>query len=207
MPVAVKLMGAPAHTHKGAIAAGDADARRGASAQRDAGRLDYTLTTMSEDEAEAFGIAPEERRQYVRLDKAKANIVRAMKAQWFRLVNVNLGNADGIYTGGDDMQAIERWTPPEAFEGTDAALINAILDQIAKGLGDGRLYTEHGAAKDRAAWKAVQLHCPTKQEAQCKEMIHKWIKSGLLFRGDYSNPVRRKEESGLFVDESKRPRI
>jgi hypothetical protein len=31
----------PAHTHKGAITAGDADARRGASAQRDAGRLDW----------------------------------------------------------------------------------------------------------------------------------------------------------------------
>ena len=43
----------PAHTHKGAIVAGDADARRGASAQRDAGRLDYTLTVMSEGEARA----------------------------------------------------------------------------------------------------------------------------------------------------------
>ena len=66
----------PAHTHKGAIAAGDADARRGGSAQRDAGRLDYTLTVMSEIEAMQFGIAPDERKSYVRLDKAKANIVR-----------------------------------------------------------------------------------------------------------------------------------
>ena len=62
---------------QGEIAAGDADARRGASAQRDAGRLDYTLTAMSEEEARQFGIGPDERKPYVRLDKAKANMVRA----------------------------------------------------------------------------------------------------------------------------------
>ena len=80
----------PAHTHKGTIEAGDADARRGATAQRDAGRLDYTLTTMSEDEAKQFGVPEHERKSYVRLDKAKANMVRAMKATWLRLVNVPL---------------------------------------------------------------------------------------------------------------------
>jgi RecA-family ATPase len=41
----------PSHTHKGAIAVGDADARRGGSAQRDAMRLDKTLTAMTEGEA------------------------------------------------------------------------------------------------------------------------------------------------------------
>src|SRR5262249_42124422 len=48
-------MDSPAHTRKGMVAAGDADARRGASAARDAGRLDYTLIPMSADEAKAFG--------------------------------------------------------------------------------------------------------------------------------------------------------
>jgi RecA-family ATPase len=65
----------PAHTRKGVTAAGDADARRGASAVRDAGRLDYTLIPMSEDEAKAFGIKPEERRFYLRLDSAKVNLL------------------------------------------------------------------------------------------------------------------------------------
>src|SRR5262249_7582909 len=72
----------PAHTHKGTTTAGDADARRGASAQTNADRLDYTLTVMTEDEAKQFGIPADERKSYVRLDNAKVNIVRAMKAAW-----------------------------------------------------------------------------------------------------------------------------
>ena len=64
----------PHHTKKGQQTAGDADAGRGASSQRDAGRLLYTLTRMSEDEAKAFGIPPEQRSLYVRLDSSKVNI-------------------------------------------------------------------------------------------------------------------------------------
>jgi hypothetical protein len=198
---------APAHTHKGVIAAGDADARRGASAQRDAGRLDYTLTVMTEDEAEALGIAPEDRRQYVQLHKAKANIVRAMKAQWYRLINVDLGNTDEVYTGGDSVQAIECWAVPEVWEGVDPALTTTILDVIAKGLPDERYYSPYASAgADRQAWRVVAIHCPAKREALCKEIIKQWIAKGVLFVDSYDNPNSRKPEKGLFVDDSKRPR-
>jgi hypothetical protein len=196
----------PAHTHKGAITAGDADARRGASAQRDAGRLDYTLTTMSEDEAESFGIHPYERKGYVRLDKAKANLTRAIKAEWFRLVSVPLGNATDLYPEGDDMQAIERWTPPETWAGADGEMLNAILDAVDTGLSDGRRYIDHGrASEDRAAWAVVQKYCPSKPEAQCRDMIKQWLKAGVLYRAKYHNPIRREDENGLFVDRNKRP--
>lgn len=195
----------PAHTHKGAITAGDADARRGASAQRDAGRLDYTFTVMSEDEAKQFGINADERKSYVRLDKAKANIVRAVKARWLRLASVRLNNAAALYPDGDEVQAIERWEPPETWAGADGETLNAILDAIDAGLPDGRRYIDHGAAKDRAAWLAVQKHCPDKPEARCHEMIKQWIKAEVLFRDKYPNPLRREEENGLFVDADKRP--
>ena len=46
---------------------------------------------MSEDEAKQFGIPADERKRYMRLDKAKANIVRAVKARWFKLVSIPLG--------------------------------------------------------------------------------------------------------------------
>jgi RecA-family ATPase len=73
----------PAHTRKGAVTAGDADIRRGGSAQRDAGRLDRTLLPMSAEEAELFGIEPEERRLYLRLDSAKVNLLPpARTAEW-----------------------------------------------------------------------------------------------------------------------------
>ncbi|PWT84876.1 MAG: hypothetical protein C5B56_14885 [Proteobacteria bacterium] len=196
----------PAHTHKGAITAGDADARRGASAQRDAGRLDYTLTTMSEDEAESFGIHPDERKGFVRLDKAKANLTRAIRAEWFRLVSVPLGNATALYPEGDDMQAIERWTPPDTWGGLDGDMLNGILDGIDAGISDGRRYIDHGAAgADRAAWAVVQKFCPSKPQAQCREMIKQWLKAGVLFRAKYHNPIRREDENGLFVDRNKRP--
>jgi len=195
----------PAHTHKGAIAAGDADARRGASAQRDAGRLDYTFTVMSEDEAEKFGIHPDERKSYVRLDKAKANLTRAIKAEWFKLVSVSLGNVTDLYPEGDAMQAIERWTPPETWGDVSAEALNAILNETEAEMPAGRRYSGKPQATDRAAWRVVQKYCPTKTEAQCREMIREWIKAGVLFEAKYHDPVSRKEEWGLFVDRNKRP--
>jgi hypothetical protein len=195
----------PAHTHKGQIQAGDADARRGASAQRDAGRLDYTLTVMSEEEAKQFGIPADLRKSFMRLDKAKANIVRAIKARWFKLVSIALGNATADYPEGDEVQAIERWEPPETWAGAEPETLNAILDALAAGLPDGRHYSDHSKAKGREAWQVVQKHCPGKPEAQCREIIRQWLKAGVLAETDYDDPVARKERKGLFVDPGKRP--
>ena len=104
---------------RGSTVAGDADARRGASAARDAGRLDYTLIPMSEEEAKAFGITSEDRRSYLRLDSAKVNLLpAARKAEWFRLVSVDLGNATADYPEGDRVQKVEPWIPPDTWDGT-----------------------------------------------------------------------------------------
>ena len=195
----------PAHTNKGAITAGDADARRGASAQRDAGRLDFTFTVMSEDEAKRFGIPADERKRYMRLDKAKANIMRAVKARWFRLVSVPLGNATPEYPDGDDIQAIERWEPPAVWEGIEPETLNAILDEIETGLPSGRRYSNHGSAKDRAAWQVVQQRCPGKTEALCREIITQWVEAAVLIEDKYFDPVDRKERIGLRVDSNRRP--
>jgi hypothetical protein len=195
----------PAHTHKGAIVAGDADARRGASAQRDAGRLDYTLTAMSEEEANRFGIDADERKSYVRLDRAKANLVRAIKAMWFRLVSVPLGNATARYPEGDDMQAIETWVPPDAWQDLDARCINQILDKIEAGMPDGNRYSGARSAKKRAAWQIFIDVMPEKNEAQAREIIKTWLKEGLLVSREYENPADRKKAEGLYVNPTKRP--
>ena len=195
----------PAHTHKGTIAAGDADARRGASAQRDAGRLDFTLTAMTADEADRFGIDPDERKSYVRLDRAKANLVRAIKASWFRLIGVSLDNATTLYPEGDEVQAIDVWIPPDVWEDLDAIRVNLILDKIDAGLANGVRYSADGKAKKRAAWKIIVEIVPEKNEAQAREIIKAWVKSGLLISRPYENPGARKEEGGLFVDPTKRP--
>jgi AAA domain len=188
----------PAHTHKGTIVAGDADARRGASAQRDAGRLDCTLIPMSEDEAKLFAVPPETRREYLRLDKAKVNLLPpARQAQWFRLISVPLGNATATYPKGDHVQTVEPWTPPEIMAGLAPETIAAVLKDIDAGLPNGQRYSAASGATSRAVWPVVQKHVPGKTEAQCREIIRMWIKEKVLQESDYDDPVERKPRKGL----------
>jgi hypothetical protein len=98
---------APHHVRKGGAAPGDAEGGRGASGIKDAGRLVYTLTRMSEEEAKAFGVPEAERLAYVRLDNAKVNLAPpATSATWFKLISIHLGNATPEYPNGDDIQTV-----------------------------------------------------------------------------------------------------
>ncbi len=108
----------PHHTKKGSGAgAGDADRSRGASSMKDAARLVYTLTPMTPEEADQFGVPEAERRTLVRLDSGKVNIAPpAHKASWFRLIGVPLANGAGIYPKGDEVQTVERWDPPDTWD-------------------------------------------------------------------------------------------
>jgi hypothetical protein len=195
----------PHHVHKGQIEAGDADAGRGSSGIRDAGRLIYTLLPMSEDEAKAFGIEPEDRSGYVRLDPAKVNIApRTGKATWFRLVGVPLGNGTPEYPNGDTIQVAEPWQPPSAWAGTSSVILNAILDDIDRGMDNGQRYS-NAPKNERPVWPVVQKHYPDKSEGQCREIIHAWLRTGLLTPKDYDDPVQRRSKKGLYVDSTKRP--
>jgi len=73
---------------------------------------------MSIDERELFDIKEAEARHLVRLDSSKVNIAPpATTARWFRLVGVRLGNGTDDYpTNGDEVQTVERWTPPDMGE-------------------------------------------------------------------------------------------
>jgi AAA domain len=197
---------APHHVAKGAADPGNADRGRGASAFKDAARLVYTLAPMSLEESETFGISEEERRRLVRLDSGKVNLApAAAKATWFRLVSVNLGNGAGIYPEGDNVQAVEPWEPPDMWEGLSHVLLNEILSAIDKGLPDGNRYSDHGAAKERAAWRVVAEHAPEKTEKQARQVIKAWVKTGLLEMQDYRDPVRSEPARGLKVNHAKRP--
>jgi hypothetical protein len=194
------------HTKKGTLVAGDPDNARGASATRDAGRLGYTLTAMTEEEAEAFGIALEHRKLYVRLDRAKVNIEPpAEKATWFKLVGVNLGNATKKYPAGDNVQTVEPWTPPQTWAGLSTVTLNAALTEIDAGMANGQRYSNASKATERAAWRVVHKHCQGKTEPQCREIIQTWVKNGVLYCEDYDDPVERKPRNGLRLNAAKRP--
>lgn len=196
----------PHHTSKGPADPGNANRGRGASAMKDAARLVYTLTPMSDDEAKNFDLDEKERRLLVRLDSAKVNITPPWhEAKWFKLVGVKLDNANDLYPNGDEVQTVEVWKPPNIFGSMSSLTMIKILNDIDAGLPDGNRYSDAPNATDRAAWRLVAKHCEDKPEATCRRVIKVWVESGLLTKRDYDNPETRKTVTGLWVNHSKRP--
>jgi hypothetical protein len=193
------------HDAKGTREAGDSNRGRGASSLRDAGRLGHTLTVMTPDEGKAFGIPENERRLYVRLDPAKVNLIPATEARWFQLVGTKIENPTADYPSGDTVQTVARWAPPETWAGLSNLALNAALDDIEAGMPDGRRYSAANSAKDVAAWRAVQKHCPNKTEPQCREIIKTWLDNGVVYSETYQNPITRNDAKGLRVNDVNRP--
>lgn len=188
---------APHHTSKGAADPGNANRGRGAGAMKDGGRLIYTLTTMTVEEAATFNVPEEQRRSLVRMDSAKVNITPpAAQAKWFRLVGVRLGNSTGLYPNGDDVQTVEPWFPPDIWTDMTVTLQERILVAIDAGLPDGNRYTDAAKAGRREAWRVVAEHAPDKNEAQARSIIKQWLKDSQLEH--YKNPTTWKDVSGLY---------
>lgn len=192
------------HARKGTSEPGDADRDRGASSKRDAGRLMRTLTGMTKEEAELFGINEKGRREFIRIDDAKVNITRrSSDAMWFQLVGVSLGNRSDLYPNGDEVQSVTRWYPPDVFNKLDVEISNRILDKIEAGPYEDGRYSPAPNAKNRAAWPIIQEFYPETNEKQAKHIIATWLKNGVLVKHDHKDPKDRHEYPGLFV--SRRP--
>jgi hypothetical protein len=192
------------HARKGQATPGDADRDRGASSKKDAGRLMRTLTGMTADEAELYGVAGADRLALIRVDDAKVNLtLRSADAMWFKLVGVPLGNTTELYPNGDNVQTVRRWHPPDMFAKFNMTISNQILDRIEAGPYEGGRYTSAANAKDRAAWPVVQQICPDITDKQAKHVIKTWIKNGVLLKRDHEDPKDRHNKPGLFV--GKRP--
>lgn len=193
------------HTRKGAIA-GDADSGRGANALIGACRAVFSLTAMSEKEAEQHGIPEGERLLHVRLDNAKANLTkRTGKARWYRLDSVPLGNGTPEYPKGDNVQALAAWQPPSVWQQLSDTDITAALDLIAAGPGQGQRWTlsrRHPATR----WAGrVLVESFGLTEAQATQVLDTWERNGLIREVEYQDPVLRKTRSGIIVDDAKRP--
>jgi hypothetical protein len=191
----------PHHERKdGAPEPGNVNRGRGAGSFKDAGRLLYTLTPMTDAEREQFGLAEAERRSLVRVDSAKVNIAPpSTEARWFRIVGVPLGNGTDLYPHGDTVPTVKPWQPPDLWREMKPSTINAILDQIERGPAEGRRYSPAAQSKDRAAWRAVLDHCPTLTEKQAQSVITTWLKTGRLESRPYHDPKERRDQAGLFV--------
>lgn len=116
------------HTRKGATA-GDMDAIRGAGSLVGAARAAFTVTPMSEEEAEALAISSVQRRSFVRVDSVKGNYAPAQAADWHQLQEYELDN-------GETVAAMIPWTPPAGASGPAPeamALIAAAIERGASG--------------------------------------------------------------------------
>jgi hypothetical protein len=86
-----KPPGASSDGHSGGI-----DSLRGAGSQAGVMRLGGTLSGMSEKEASALKVRPEDRRWYTKLESAKHNLTPRGDAKWFKSVGVTIANGEEV---------------------------------------------------------------------------------------------------------------
>jgi len=195
------------HTRKGATS--DLESTRGAKALTDAARAAAIMAPMTPEEANALGVPARDRRFLVRLDDAKANLAPLPDAaRWFRLESVRLNNGNDLYPEGDRVGAIAMWKPISPLAALDPAACNAALDLIAKGPGDGSLYTAHRTGRAAGRWAGrVLMDRYGLEEAPAAAIVNAWLRSGLLTESSYRDPLQRKSRIGVRVDNTKRPTL
>jgi KaiC/GvpD/RAD55 family RecA-like ATPase len=189
--------------------AGEADASRGGGALIGTARILVTLFAMTEDEAEALNIPPDERTDYVRLDDAKANYSKMEKARWFKKDTVTLANATA-FLPGDDVGVLVPWVPPGALDGISVHTIGLALEEIDGGLRDengrptGHLYTASSTSKERWAGNVLVQHFGC-SEINAKALIKRWLKEEVLRVMEYLDPKYRRLAKGLCAPQQNRP--
>jgi AAA domain len=186
---------APHHVSKGMVDPGNANRGRGASAFKDAARLVYTLSRMTQDEAKELGIDEADRWRYIRVDSGKVNIApAAATASWFRLVGVPLGNTSLTYPSGDEVQTVEPWTPVDPMTLVDDdGLRDAILTEI-KNAPPNALYTAHAQSKGRHILEVFKRHLPEITKKQSQKIIEAWKIEGLVEEVDFTDNTRHKRK-------------
>lgn len=140
------------HTGKPPSASPDAwtgslSASRGASSLGGVARIMRTLFAMSQSDADKFGLDAEERRLWVRLDDAKANLSLASgSARWFKRVSIIIAN-------GEEVGALVPGDPGERAPQPDrsAEIESALFEAIRTAWNTGAPLSEQPRAKDRYA--------------------------------------------------------
>lgn len=183
------------HDRKGNNAPGDMDRLRGASAITGAVRVLLTLTTMSAEEAERFGIPPDERRRHFRIDGAKSNYAVAQEAEWWRLSGYQLAN-------GEEVAACRPWAPPSPFDGLTMADCVAVLETLQRGTKAGHAWAAAKQAGDDWGGRTLTVqHGLT--DAQADAVLGAWLKAGVLSIEPQDGPRRGHPRKAFIVSDQK----
>ena len=178
------------HMRKGNISPGDADQFRGSSAVQGAARVMSTMVAMSEPEAEKLGLDPDTRRQYIRLDNAKASMSPVAEgATWFRLLDVRLSEDPKVDNGA---QVVTTWDPPKAFDDFPMSVIVEALDQIDAGMDDGEPYA---LSPKSSRWAGnVITKLTDKSDKHVIEILEAWMENDLIREGSYVSKSNKSRE-------------
>jgi AAA domain len=172
---------------------------RGASALINAARAGRALNRMSEDEAKAAGIN-DNRRRYFRIDDTdgKNNLTAPSdNADWYRLVSVDLGNAQGD-DPQDQIGVTIAWEWPDAFAGVTVDHLDAIKAKIRAGEWRADVRSQNWAGYAVAEVLALDAADPA-HKAKIKGLLKQWIRSKALIeveRQDDSRHQRTFIEAG-----------
>ena len=127
--------------------AGNLNTSRGASALTGVARVVQTLFSMSPGDAGHYGVKDEDRRFYVRLDDAKANLgLISGEACWYRRVGVTIANGDEVgVLVPEDLQPAEADAEAKDLQRTIIACLLALFPEPEISL---------NAAARQLAWSA-----------------------------------------------------
>ncbi|WP_068082684.1 AAA family ATPase [Novosphingobium rosa] len=153
-----------------------AESSRGASSLVDAARGGLALNTMTEAEADKYGIERDRRRRYFRADDAKPNRAPAGSGQWFELVSVHLENGPD---GGDSVGVATAWSTPDPFDDVTTDHLRLAQGLIADGNWRESIQSPEWAGKVVADVLNLDLDDKA-QKAKAANILRTWIKSGSL---------------------------
>lgn len=191
------------HSRKGFVA-GEMDSARGASSMMSAARVAVTLQTMQPEEAVDMNVPEVERRFYVRIDNAKANLSPpSFEAEWLKLESQNLDNGSDEYPDGDSVQVVTKWEPPSPF--ADLAPVRLeIMERIERGFvnedGSAEPWGARKQSKEKWVGYAILASFPNNQktEKQAAAIVGNWLKDGFLVERKYTN-AKGNERTGVFL--------
>lgn len=185
------------HTSKSGGREITADSSRGASALVNAARSTLVLNPMTKEDGERFGITEtKELRHFVRVDDDKPNRAPPQSAAWFRKASYALGNRDD-FDRTDSVGAIERWTPPDPFDGISTRDLYSV--QLAINAGN---FGANVQAKDwagQAVAEVIGADLDDKADkARVKSLLRTWTDNG-AFAVDPRPTGKGREKPFLIV--------
>ncbi len=188
------------HTSKAGAGEVTALSSRGAVALINAARSTLVINRMTPEEADRLGMADEERRSCINVTDDKHNRAPAEKADWFKLVGVDLGNGGSGF--GDNVAAVAPWKLPDPFDNITTRDLAAVQTAISDG--EWRENTQAAQWAGNAVADVLRLNVDKKADkCRIKSMLRTWIGNGVLKvveRDDKNRDLRKWIEVGDPVD-------